>query len=382
MRTLALFSVLLLIAASVHAFNLNRLQTQAAQLRAVNQQRETAPAQDQPKLEAQRQQLVTEIRGAAEAEPKDFVAQYAVARGLLSAGEDGHATVYADRAAEVAQTAGDKKKESDALTLAAVAYQKAGDLATANDRAKKALWLDPKNPTALQVLLTTKDRLSGGQGRAAEGLGAPPAGKDAPLPPVTAATSGSGRSGYGEGAPHTPAIKFVGADTQKAAKLMGEAQRTWTLDRKAALKLFDEAVAADAKSAAVRAARARARLEMKDYAGALEDATESLVGGPSGEASFVRAVALKALGGKEADIKAAYDAAAAADPRYVADYQSYIAALGRDGPQGGASAPSSAPAMQPESKPAANLLMLGAMGALALALVAGAVLLRRRREED
>lgn len=376
-------SVLSLLASFAQAFDLEGLQRRVVTLKATNQQIQTAPAQEQPKLQAQREQIVTEIRGAAEAEPKDFVAQYAVARGLLSAGEDGHATVYADRAAEVAQTAGDKKKESDALTLAAVAYQKAGDLATANDRAKKALWLDPKNPTALQVLLTTKDRLSGGQGKAADGLGAPQAGKDAPLPPVTAATSGSGRSGYGEGAPHTPAIKFVGSDTQKAAKLMGEAQRTWTLDRKAALKLFDEAVAADAKSAAVRAARARARLEMKDYAGALEDATESLVGGPSGEASFVRAVALKALGGKEADIKAAYDAAAAADPRYVADYQSYIAALGRDdGPRGGASAPSSAPAMQPESKPAANLLMLGAMGALALALVAGAVLLRRRREED
>jgi tetratricopeptide (TPR) repeat protein len=378
----SLLTPVMLLAVSAHAFNLNRLQLQASQLKAINQQRETAPAQDQPKLQAQREQLVTEIRGAAEAEPKDYAAQYAVARGLLSAKEEAHATVYADRAVEVAQEAGDKKKESDALTLAAVAYQKVGDLGTANDRAKKALWIDPKNPTALQVLLTTKDRLSGGQGRAADGLGAQPVGKDAPLPPVTAATSGSGRSGYGDGAAQAPAIQFVGADTQKAAKLMGEAQRTWTLDRKAALKLFDEAVAADAKSAAVRAARARARLEMKDYAGALEDATESLAGGPSGEASFVRAVALKALGGKEADIKAAYDAAAAADPRYVADYQSYIAALGRDeGAQGGASAPASAPAMRPESEPAANLLLLGAVGALALALVAAAVLLRRRREE-
>jgi MYXO-CTERM domain-containing protein len=373
---------LLLLTAHAHAFNLNRLQTQAAQLKAINEQRQTAPAPDLPRLESQRQQLVTEIRGAAEAEPKEYAAQYAVARGLLSAGEEGHATVYADRAAEVAQAAGDKKKESEALTLAALAYQKAGDLSTANERAKKALWLEPRNPTALQVLVATKGRLSAGQGKAADGMAAAPAGKDAPLPPVTAATSGSGRSGYG-GAPTVPNVQFVGADTQKAAKLMGEAQRTWSLDRKAALRLFDEAVAADAKSAAVRAARARARLEMKDYAGALEDATESLVGGPSGEASFVRAVALKALGGKEADIKAAYDAAAASDSRYVADYQSYIAALGRDeAPQAGASAPSTAPDMREGDPPSGNSLMLGAAGALALALVAGAVLLRRRREDD
>lgn len=378
MRTL--LSCLLLIATGARAINLNRLQTQAAKLQAINQQRQTAPAQDQPKLEAQRQQLVTEIRGAAEAEPKEFTAQFAVARGLLAAGEEGHATVYADRAAEVAHQAGDKVKEAAALTVAALAYQKAGDLLSANDRAKKALWIEPKNPTALSVLVATKDRISGGQGKAAAGLGQAPAGKDAPLPPVTAATSGSGRSGFGEGAEQKVNYQFVGSDTQKAAKLMGEAQRTWTLDRKAALKLFDEAVAADAKSAAVRAARARARLEMKDYQGALEDATESLVGGPSGEAYFVRAVALKALGGKEADIKAAYDAAAAADSRYVADYQSYIAALGReDAPSG--SAPSQAPAMTGEKSPGGDRMVLGAVGALVLALLAAAVLLRRRRED-
>lgn len=363
------------------ALNLHKLQHNVVKLQQNSAQRQSAPAQDQPKLEAQRQQLVTEIRGAAEAEPKEYTAQYAVARGLLAAGEEGHATVYADRATEVAQSAGDRKKEAAALTVAALAYMKAGDLESANDRAKRALWIEPKNPTALNVLITTKGRLGKGQGTATAGLGAPPAGKDAPLSPVTAATSGSGRSSFG-GGDLAPKVQFVGGDTQKAAKLMGEAQRTWTLDRKAALKLFDEAVAADAKSAAVRAARARARLEMKDYAGALEDATESLVGGPSGEASFVRAVALKALGGKEEDIKAAYDAAAAADSRYVADYQGYIAALGRErSPQDAASAPASAPAMPQEEGPSGDLLVVGAAGALALALIAAAVLLRRRRDD-
>lgn len=368
-----------------HAFDLDGLQRRVKTLQQNVEQRRTAPPADQPKLEAQRQQLVTEIRGAAEAEKGSFAAQYAVARGLAQSGEEGHATVYADRAVEVAQAAGDKEKEVAALTLAAVTYQKVGDMDAAADRAKKALWVEPKNPTALSVLLATKGRISKGAGGPPSAQGAPAAGTDAPLPPVAgAATSGGGRSGFPapDGQPANPSIVFRGADTQKAAKLMGEAQRTWALDRKAAMKLFDEAVLADAKSAAVRAARARARLEMKDYQGALEDADASLAGGPSGEANFVRAVALKALGGKEEDILAAYNAAAAADSRYAADYQSYIAALGREDAPSAGSAQADAPAMAAEPKAAPDLLLLGGAAAAALALLAGFMLLRRRREDD
>lgn len=385
MRTLFLSVSLVVAATLAGALNLNRLQQQAAQLKAVNQQRQTAPPADQPKLEAQRQQIVTEIRGAAESEPGNFTAQYAVARGFMQSGEEGHATMYADRAVDVAKAAGDKEKELSALTLSALAYQKAGDPEAAADRAKKALWINPKNDVALSVLLATKGRISKGAAGAPGAQGGPAAtGSDAPLPEVKAATSGGGRSSFAgaEGGPAKPNVVFVGADTQKAAKLLGEAQRTWKLDRKAALKLFDEAVAADAKSAAVRAARARARLEMKDYQGALEDADASLVGGPSGEASFVKAVALKALGGKEEDILKAYTDAAAADSRYVADYQSYIAALGREGGATGAPATAQAPAMTAEPERGPDLLLLGGAAAAALALLAGFVLMRRRREDE
>lgn len=383
MRTPFLLMSLLLAASVSSALNLNRLQQQASQLRAVNQQRQTAPPADQAKLEAQRQQLVTEIRGAAEAEPKDFSAQYAVARGLMQSGEEGHATVYADRAVEVAKAAGDKDKEISALTLSALAYQKAGDPEAASDRAKKALWLNPKNDVALSVLLATKGRISKGAPGAPAGQGGPATGTEAPLPPVTAATSGGGRSGFPapEGGAAKPNVVFMGADTQKAAKLLGEAQRTWSLDRRAAMKLFDEAVLADAKSAAVRAARARARLEMKDYKGALEDADASLVGGPSGEAYFVRAVALKALGGKEEDILAAYNAATAADSRYAADYQTYIAALGREGTADGGPATAAAPAMEAETKKGLNLLVLGGAAAAVFMLLALFMYFRRSGDQ-
>lgn len=376
------------LASTAHGFDLDGLQKKVGTARQIAAQITNAPPSERPKLEAQRQQLVTEIRGAAEAEPKDFTAQYAVARGLMQSGEEGHATVYADRAVEVAKAAGDKDKEISALTLAALAYQKAGDTEAATDRAKKALWLNPKNDVALSVLVANKGRISKGAAGAPSRQDAPAAtGTGAPLPPVTAATSGGGRSSFpaADGGPAKPNVVFMGADTQKAAKLMGEAQRTWKLDRKAALRLFDEAVAADAKSAAVRAARARARLEMKDYKGALEDAEESLVGGPSGEASFVKAVALKALGGKEEDILAAYNAAAAADSRYVADYQSYIAALGREGSESaaaGGSAPAQAPVMAAGPAARQDLLLLGGAAAAFVALLAGFVLLRRRREDD
>lgn len=326
-----------------HGLDMKRLSEQVNRLQANARQRASAPPRRLPALEAERQALVAVIRAAADAEPRIFQAQYAVGRGLLSSGEEALATVYADKAADLAAASGDKPEQAAALTLAAVAYEKAGDHEAAADRAKRALWIAPQNSTALGILMRGKSR---------------------PSPTPAAVVDASNKP-----------LALMSAGAQKAAKLVGEGQRMWPGDRQAALRLFDEAVAADARNAAARAARARARLETGDFAGALEDAEVSLQGGPSGEAYFVKGAALLALGRRGEEMTAAFESAAGQDPRYAADAEALLAkSPARDGSAG-------APAPAPAGTAAPDRLVLGAAAVLLAAFAAGAVLLRRRSED-
>lgn len=308
-----------------------------------------------------------------------------VAQGFIAANEPREATNFADRAVGLAQEAGDNKALGSALTVGAVAYEKIGDYAAAASRAKRALDIDPTNKAAMAVYQMSKGRSSGGA------AAAPPASvnpaTDSSLPRVAGQGRGSGQSQSSfvmAGTPpaaDAPAASFVGSGTEKALKLTAEAGRRWALDKAAAMRLLDEAVAADAKNAAARAARARTRLEMGDAAGALEDADVALTAGPSAVMHAVKGEALLALGRKGDEMLSHFKAAAELDGSFSARYQELIAGGGQGaGIAAGASAPDGARPMGGATE-RPSWLLPAAGGAFILLASAVWLLVGRRRDD-
>lgn len=375
MRTL-LFTCLLVVASEAGArLNLKGLQENVRSLRETNTRLESAPPAQQQQLAEQRGRIVQEIRGMADSEPRNQQAQIAVAQGFMSANEPKEATGFADRAVTLAQESGDNKALGTALSIGAKAYYMTGDNEAAHARSKRALELDPNNKTAMSVYQLTKGR-TGATSAPSERTTAGAA-TSAPLPPVTSQTSGSGKSTFAStsDAPNAPPAAFVGAGTEKALKLTAEASRRWSLDKAAAMRLLEEAVAADAKNAAARAARARARLETGDAAGALEDADVALAAGPSAAMHAVKGEALLALGRKGEEMLSHFKAAAALDGNYSARYQELLAG---GGATTGASAPDPSRRMGEKDVTRPSWLLPAAVAGLAILILLAFLLLRRR----
>ncbi|MDX6771070.1 MAG: hypothetical protein SF051_16180 [Elusimicrobiota bacterium] len=346
------------------------------EIEAIDAKLPNAPPAQQPELRERRSQQVDRVVAAGDRSQGNLQAQLAVSRGFVKVDEPRHASRFADRAAGLAEAKGDSKSLTDALTLGALAYQKSGDYEKATLRSKRALELDPGNKMAMAVYQMSKGRVSGG----AAAPSAAPSAAAAAGGGESAAGSGTGRSSFPPAfaAPAAAPGAFVGPGTEKALKLTAEAGRRWSLDRAAALRLLEEAVAADARNAAARAARARARLELGDAAGALEDAEVALAAGHTAPALALKGEALLALGRKGDEVLAAFKAAAELDGSYSARYQELIA---RGGTAAGASAPDPARATGTEAagRPA-WLLPASAAGLVVLALLAWLLLARRRDE--
>lgn len=386
MRPLLAIGLLIIATSTFAKLNLTGLQENVQRLRDTNTQIESAPPSRREQLKNERERLVGDIRNVADSNPRDIQAQTVVARGFVAANEPKEATGFADKAVALAQETGDQKALGAALTIGAVAYEKTGDYAAAAARAKRALDIDPTNKAAMAVYQMSRGR-SGSGAAAPAAPSASNAATAAPLPRVAGGPQGSGQSQSSFPAPDMAAAgksapAFVGSGAEKALKLTGEAGRRWSLDKAAAMRLLDEAVAADAKNAAARAARARARLEMGDAAGALEDADVALAAGPSAAMHAVKGEALLALGRKGEEMLAHFKAAAELDGSFEARYQELIAGGGPDaGIASAASAPDAERRMDRETRKRPAWL-LPAAGA-ALALLAGIIwLLVGRRRDD
>lgn len=381
-----------LIAGNAYAgkFNLNLLQARVTELQQNAIKIESAPPARQEHLKQERQQIIGHIRTMATDEPQNLPAQIGVAQGFLASNEPREATGFADRAAALAQEKGDTRTLGSALTIGAVAYQKSGDYESATDRSKRALELDPGNRMAMAVYQMSRGRSSG---------------TNTPTPPqsqtnktatnaATAATpsevSGAGakigRDSYPTpmttAAGAAPSASFTGTEAERARKLTAEAGRKWALDKNEALKLLDAAVLADAKNAAARAARARARLESGDAAGALEDADAALAAGPSAAMHAVKGEALLALGRTGEEMMSHFKTASELDASFSPRYQEMIASGGQ-GRQAGAASSAPDPARRMgESVRGRPSWLLPASGAGLVLLGVISWALRARRKDS
>lgn len=372
--------IIALVSAQPVVTDLDDIQNTVQALAKNNAAAATASTEQLAQLKPEHDRLVGRMRDIADTKPQDLPTQISVARGFLTADEPNEATEFADRAAGIAEQKGDSKSLGDALTLAAFAYQKTGDYERALARSKRALEVDPTNKAAMSVYQMSKGRVSVRPGASPASSG-PGTRRDEPAAPAGGAASGTGRSSFPPAvlAPASAApSSFVGAGAEKALKLTAEAGRRWPLDKAAALRLLEEAVASDARNAAARAARARARLELGDAAGALEDADAALAAGPSAAMRALKGEALLALGRKGEDVLAEFEAAAALDGEYSTRYQELIARGGKAAP--GASAPDPARRMG-EKEGARPSWLLSAAGAALIAMTLVWLLLSRRRDE-
>lgn len=389
MRTNPLSPALILIASVAfgQSFNMGRLHDNVRALKSTNQQMSEAAPADRPALQEQRARLVTDIRSMANSEPQNLEAQMGVAQGFLAADEPREATGFADRAAGLAQEKGDAKALGSALTMGAVAYQKSGDYAAAAARARRALELDPGNRAAMAVYQMSKGRVGASAARASAASGADSAARDGNAP---TRPSGWAHGSWGPApAAARPAVVRVADAAQpqgksadeQVKKYVAEAAKKWSLDKKDAMRLLDQAVAADPKNAEARVARSRARAELEDGAGALEDAEAALAAGPSADAHAARGEALKALGRQREEVLAAYKAAAELDSRYESLYKTALAADGREwnAPVGGQSAPDREGGMA-ENVRLRRMWPFGAAAAVGLFLIAWHLFVRRPGE--
>ncbi|MEQ1919662.1 MAG: hypothetical protein ABL955_10725, partial [Elusimicrobiota bacterium] len=125
-----------------------------------------------------------------------------------------------------------------------------------------------------------------------------------------------------------PGVAMTSAASREAQRHLAAGRGMMKLDPKAALRLLDQAVAADAQNAEARLERAKARLVTGDAAGSIQDADAALtLNSRLGEAYAVRGEAKRALGRAEAELLADYETAAKLDGRFTEAYKGMTAKL-------------------------------------------------------
>ncbi len=270
-------------------------------------------------LQKQKQTAVKKIETIADKRLDDPAAQLAVGRSLASVEEAPRAVAYAERGLTLAEASGNQKLLREALLTGAQVYEKTGQYDLARERAQRILKDSPKDKEALAVYMMVKDRVS--PSASTRSGGAPAAGANAGdgMPSVNATTSRS---------PAGPAIAMTSESSLAGQEYIAEGRRMMALDPKAALNSFDQAVAADPKSALARAERSKARLAMGDDAGALEDAQAAVeIDSSLGAAYAARAEAKRSLGRKKEEMAADYEAAAKLDGRYAEAYKTLLSKM-------------------------------------------------------
>ncbi|MEK7389931.1 MAG: hypothetical protein AAB036_09540 [Elusimicrobiota bacterium] len=337
------------------------------QLRSPNLPPETAAD-----LQRQKQDAVKKIEDIGAKTSANPTAQLAVGRSLASVEEAPRAIPYAERGLQLAQAGGDPDLIRQALLTGSQVYFKAGRYDLARERAQQVLKNNPQDKDALALYMQSKDRTS---------TSASPSGGASSAPSAGAADTARTSRGA-----TTAAVPLTSAAALESQRRLAEARRMLALDAKSALRSFDLAVAAAPKDGAARAERSRARLEAGDAAGALEDAEAAAALDPRSAAALAaRAEAKRALGRKEEDVLADYEAAAKLDGRFTEAYRQALVNMGAGSSQEnfgseavpGGRAPSNAPARLFHDPLAA--LKTGRFGFLFLLCVLIVVLLAMRR---
>jgi tetratricopeptide (TPR) repeat protein len=360
----------------------------------INSPQPRTPAESED-LRRQKNAAIGEISKIADKRPDNPEAQLAVGKSLASVEEAPRAIPYAERGLKLAQTSGDPKLIRTALLTGSEIYYKAGNYEMARTRALTILKDSPHDKDALALYMQVKDRGAasaggaGGSKTSAAGSGAANAGSG-----TTAAQTAA--------APRAPGVAMTSAASLESQKQLASGMSLLKLDPKAALKNFDAAVAADAKSAAARVERSKARLETGDAKGALADADDAVALEPGlGEAYAARADANRALGKREAELLEDYEKAAKLDPHFGDAYASALLRANDARPSGNdaakealrRSAAAAAAGGVPGSEGPSGLLSRSPKGWGLLALLAGSlgclgglivplVLKRRRSGED
>ena len=262
----------------------------------------------------------TEARGAlvkiGDAHPTNPKAQLKIGQTFAKTGDANAGIPFAERGLALAEASGDPKLLRSALLTGSWVYAKAGQFELASERAQRVLKQNPRDKEALALYMEVKGRTS------------------AASPAVTggAQGGGGGAGAAGQAAAQAglagPGVAMTSAASREAQRHLVAGRGMMKLDPKAALRLLDQAVAADAQNAEARLERAKARLVTGDAAGSIQDADAALtLNSRLGEAYAVRGEAKRALGRAEAELLADYETAAKLDGRFTEAYKGMTAKL-------------------------------------------------------
>ena len=344
----------------------------------IAQKQQNIPPKVAAELQKQKQTAVKKIETIADKRSSDPAAQLAVGRSLASVEEAPRAVAYAERGLALAEASGDQKLLREALLTGGQIYEKAGQYDLARERAQRILKDSPKDTEALALYMMVKDRVSPSASMRSGGA------------PAEGSGIGGGARFGNEAASRASAessVPMTNVASLTAKKYIADGRRKMALDPKAALNSFDQAVAADPKSAVARAERSKARLTSGDDVGALEDAEAAVqIDSNLAAAYAARAQAKRALGRKEAEMAADYETAARLDGRYAEAYKTLLSKMSGSSAAdtktgsnaGGRSAPDGPRGMLPTTPKGWGLFALICAIAAFLGFVLAPLRIRRR----
>lgn len=302
----------------------------------------TLPADQRAQTEKAKEAAVQKAIAAGESHP-DAATMLKLGKGLASVEEAPRAIPFAERGLALAEKSGDPKLLRSALLTGSWVYAKAGQYDLARERAERVLKTNPRDKEALALYMEVKDRGAATAPTAKGGSQGGGAG-------VGQAAAQTGATGASNPSP-APGVAMTSAATREAQRHIEAGWGLMKLDPKAALRLFDQAVAADPQGVAARVARAKAKLAAGDAAGSMQDADAAIALNPQwGEAYAVRGEAKRALGRAEADLLADYETAAKLDGRFTEAYKGLAAKLSGAASAGGTGS-GARPSMEGRSAP-------------------------------
>jgi len=374
--------VLLLTPSYASAKRQRELRNALEQATTANDQLKKKDLTEEQRTEATKQKstAVRDVETIAKEENDDPEIQLQAGKGLASVDEAPRAIPYAERGLALAEKSGDPKLIRTALLTGSEVYYKAGKYELAGERAQRILKENPNDRDAMALYMQVKGRTSTPSNVKTGGS--------------TASTPQPASGGTAAGQAPAAAVPLSNAASLEAQRRVGLGWSSMALDRSAALKHFDAAVAADPRNASVHVERAKARLQVSDFKGALEDSAVAKYLDPRlGAAYAARAEALRGQGAPDAEVLWAYEQAAKLDGAFTEAYQTLLAKAASPASAGGSQAakpgslggPAPAgslitPPIMPGSK--GFLVLIGLIAAVVVAAAACFFYLKRRSDEE
>ncbi|MCX5788792.1 MAG: hypothetical protein NTX64_09860 [Elusimicrobia bacterium] len=317
---------------------LNNMDQSGKKIKAGDQETKNASPERKQEIQQQRNTEVNNIIDTGSKFPENPKVNIAAGKALQEVNEPARGLPFADRAV------GLRPKDPQALVLRGTINYDLKNYPGAEQDARSALMYHPGDPNAAALLnlivsrVPSKLSLPSAQ-EAARQANERLSGTAGELPPEEGSSGAASGNAAGARTLQGRANQPATAASPQFARLLSDAEQKIAIgDGPGALSLADRAVKAKPNDSKALATRATAKLVVRDFQGALQDAGQAAFFDASyGRAFFIQGRAKQALGYPSEQVLAEYRRAAELDPRYAQSYNDAMAtaahgsATGEDG---------------------------------------------------